>query len=54
MMIGRQDIVLFSARPVVQDSGFCVVMKKQGIYRSVEEKRRNQNDMTGDEDRKYS
>jgi hypothetical protein len=39
------------ARPVVQDSGLYVAMKKQAIHRSVEEKRRNQNDMTGDEDK---
>jgi hypothetical protein len=29
-------------------------MKKQAIHRSVEETRRNKNDMTGDEDKKYS
>jgi hypothetical protein len=54
MMIGRQDTLLYSARPVVQDSGFYVAMKKQAIHRSVEENRRNLNDMTGDEDKKYS
>jgi hypothetical protein len=46
MMIWRQDLLF--------KTGFYVAMKKQTIHRSVEGKRRNQNDMTGDEDKKYS
>jgi hypothetical protein len=54
MVIGRQDIMLYSARPLVQYSGFYVALKKQAIHVSVDENGRNQNDVTGDVDKKYS
>jgi hypothetical protein len=46
--------MLYSARPVFQDSGFHVAIKNQAMHISVEENRRNQNDMTEYEDKNYS